>query len=66
MPTSAKNPNTNVILEWMHQVITVILCSTDLDVADTVVTSGVDAFLTDVAWGMCYPYHTLLTPLQVQ
>jgi hypothetical protein len=56
-PTSVKNPQRNAILEGVHQVITTMLCTTELDMADTVVTNDIDAFLTDAAWAICSTYH---------
>ena len=46
-PTSVKNPTANAILEQVHQVISTMLCTAELDMANTVVTSDKDAFLTD-------------------
>ena len=48
-PTSLKNPQATAILEQLHQVITTMLCTTELDMNDTVVTSDIDAFQTDAA-----------------
>ena len=52
-PTSVKNPTANAILEQVHQVISTMLCTAELDMADTVVTSVIDAFLTHAAWAIC-------------
>jgi hypothetical protein len=43
----------------VHQVITTMLCSTELDMANTVETSDVDMFLTDATWAICSTYHTV-------
>ena len=59
-PTSVKNPQANAILERVHQVITTMLRTTELDMADTVATSDIDAFLTDTAWAIRSTYHTVL------
>ena len=48
-PTSVKNPQANAILERLHQVITTMLHTAELDMANTVVTSDIYAFLTDSA-----------------
>ncbi len=40
-PTSVKNPQANAILEHVHQVITTMLCTTELDMVNTVVTSDI-------------------------
>ena len=52
-PPSVKNPTVNAILEQVHQVISTMLCTAELDMADTVVTSDIDVFLTDAAWAIC-------------
>ena len=50
----------NAILEQVHQVITTMLQTAELDMADTVATSDIDTFLTDAAWAICSTYHTVL------
>jgi hypothetical protein len=57
-PASVENPQVNAILEWLHQVIVTMLHTTELDMANTVETSDIDAFLTDAAWAICS--HTVL------
>ena len=37
-----------------------MLRTTELDMANTVVTSDIDAFQTDAAWAICSTYHTVL------
>ena len=37
-----------------------MLRTAELDIADTVGTSDIDAFLTDTAWAICSTYHTVL------
>eukprot|EP00804_Cyclotella_cryptica_P017384 CCRYP_020239-RA/>CCRYP_020239-RA protein AED:0.58 eAED:0.68 QI:0/-1/0/1/-1/0/1/0/488 len=59
-PTSVKNPQANAILERVHQVITVMLRTTEIDMANTVVASDLDVFLTNAAWAICSTYHTVL------
>jgi hypothetical protein len=59
-PTSVKNPQANAILERLHQVITAMLRTTELDMANTVAASDIDAFLTDAAWAIRSTYHTVL------
>jgi transposase InsO family protein len=49
-PTSVKNPQANAILEQVHQVISTMLCTAELDMANTVAPSDIDSFLTDAAW----------------
>jgi hypothetical protein len=59
-PTSVKNPQVNAILEQVHQVITTMLHTTELDMTNTVETSDIDAFLTDTAWTIHSTYHRVL------
>ena len=59
-PASVKNPQANAILEQMHQVITTMLCTTDLDSTNIVVTRDINAYLTDAACAICSIYHTVL------
>ena len=59
-PTSVKNPQANAILEQLHQVLTTMLCTAELDMANTVAPSDIDVFLTNAAWAICSTYHTVL------
>eukprot|EP00804_Cyclotella_cryptica_P029544 CCRYP_020579-RA/>CCRYP_020579-RA protein AED:0.50 eAED:0.50 QI:0/0/0/1/0/0/2/0/225 len=59
-PTSARNPQANTILERVHQTIMAMLCTADLDMADTVSNSGIADFLTYTAWAVHSTYHTAL------
>eukprot|EP00804_Cyclotella_cryptica_P022244 CCRYP_017936-RA/>CCRYP_017936-RA protein AED:0.42 eAED:0.44 QI:0/0/0/1/0/0/2/0/241 len=59
-PTCVKNPQANAILEQVHQVITAMIGTTELDMTNTVVASDIDAFLTNAAWVICSTYHTVL------
>ena len=38
----------------------VMLCTAEIDMANTVVPSDIDTFLTDVAWAIRSTYHTVL------
>jgi len=59
-PNSVKNPQANAILNQVHQIITSMLHTTELDMDNTGETSDIDAFLTDAAWDICSTYHTVL------
>ena len=50
--TSVKNPQANAILESVNREIAMMLHTTELDMAKTVVTDDIDAFLTNTAWAM--------------
>eukprot|EP00804_Cyclotella_cryptica_P013793 CCRYP_016894-RA/>CCRYP_016894-RA protein AED:0.48 eAED:0.48 QI:0/0/0/1/0/0/2/0/67 len=47
--TSIKNPQANTILERMHQVIMTMICTAEIDMANTVVPSDIADFLMDAA-----------------
>jgi hypothetical protein len=55
-----KNPRANGILEHVHQVLGQMLCTAELDMADSVTPNDVDVFLDNVAWAICSTYHTVL------
>ena len=59
-PTSVKNPQANSILERVHQVVMTMLRTADIDMADSVAPSDIDAFLTNAAWAIRSTYHTVL------
>jgi hypothetical protein len=55
-----KNPQANGILEHVHQVLGQMLCTAELDMADSVTPNDVDVFLGNTAWAIRSPYHTVL------
>jgi len=59
-PTSIKNPQANSILERIHQVITTMMRTAEIDMADSVAPSDVANFLTNAAWAVRSTYHTVL------
>jgi hypothetical protein len=44
-PTTVKNPQANAMVECVHQVIGQMLCTAEIDMADSVTTNDVDVFL---------------------
>ena len=46
-PTSVKNPQANAVLEWVHQVVTTMLFTAELDMVNTVALSDIHAFISD-------------------
>ena len=62
-PTSVKNPQANSILERIYGVLTNMMRTAKLDMADTVTSESVDEFLTNAAWALCSTYHTVLQSL---
>ncbi len=60
-PTTVKNPQANDILERVHQVLGQrMLCTAELDMADSVTPHDVDVFLDNAAWAIHSIYHTVL------
>jgi hypothetical protein len=59
-PTKVKNPQANGILERVHQVLGQMLCTAELDMADSVTPDDVDVFLENAAWAIRSTYHTEL------
>jgi hypothetical protein len=59
-PTTVKNPQANGILERVHQVLGQMLCTAELDMANSVTPNDVDVFLDNAAWAIRSFYHTVL------
>jgi hypothetical protein len=55
-----KNPQANAILERLHQVLAQMLCTSKLDMAETITPDDVGVFLDNAAWAICSTYHTVL------
>jgi hypothetical protein len=55
-----KNPQTNDIMECVHQVLGQMLRTAELDMADSVTPNDVDVFLNNAAWAICSTYHMVL------
>ena len=47
----------------MHQVIMTMLCTAEIDMANSVAPSDIATFLTNAAWAICSTYHTVLNSL---
>ncbi len=58
--TIVKDPQVNAILERMHQTIMAMLCTAEIDMADTINDTDIADFLTNDEWGICSTYHTVL------
>jgi hypothetical protein len=56
-PTSVKIPQANAILEQIHAVM---LRTAELNMAELVIASDIDVFLSDAVWAICSTYHTVL------
>ncbi len=55
-----KNPQANGILECMHQVLGQMLCTADIDMANSVTPSDANEFFDNAAQAICSTYHTVL------
>jgi hypothetical protein len=55
-----KNPQANFFLECLHQVLGQMLCTSELDMAETKTPDDVNVFMDNVAWAICPTYHTVL------
>jgi hypothetical protein len=55
-----KNPQANAILECVHQVLGQMLCTAEINMAQSVTSIDVDVFLDNAAWANCSTYHTVL------
>jgi hypothetical protein len=55
-----KNPQANGILERVHQVLGQMLCTDELDMANSVTPDDINVFLDNTAWAICSTYHTVL------
>jgi hypothetical protein len=53
-------PQTNAILECIHQILAAMMHTVELDLAISVVPSNIDDFLNNAAWAVCSTYHTVL------
>jgi hypothetical protein len=59
-PTTIKNPQANAICERIHQVLGTMMCTSELDMADSVEPADIDTFIDNAAWAICSTYHTVL------
>ncbi len=59
-PTSVKNPQANTILESLHTDIGDMLCTSEIDISETVRQEIIDDFLSNAVWAVCSTYHTVL------
>ncbi len=59
-PTTIKIPQANAICECVHQVLGTMMCTSKLDMADSVEPTDIDALMDNAAWAICSTYHTVL------
>ena len=59
-PTTIKNPTANAILERVHQVISSMLRTSEIDMSDTISEDDVATFICDAAYAIRSTHHTVL------
>jgi hypothetical protein len=59
-PAMIKNPQASCILERVHQVLGQMLCTAELDMADSVTLDDINVFLDNAKWVICSIYHRVL------
>jgi hypothetical protein len=48
------------MMEHIHAFVMSIICTAELDMANSVKPSDFNVFLSDTAWAICFTYHTVL------
>ena len=59
-PTTIKNPQANAILERIHQVMTNMMRTSNLDMQETCTPDMIDDFIANVGWAIRSTRHTVL------
>jgi hypothetical protein len=59
-----KNPQANAICERVHQVLGTMMCTAELDMADSVNPADIDTFIDNAVWAIRSTYHTVLKASQ--
>jgi len=59
-PTTIKNPQANAICERIHQVLGMMMRTSEIDMANSVEPADTDTFINDTAWEICSTYHKVL------
>ena len=60
-PTTVKNPQANIVLEYIHRVLDNMMCTAGLDLSETVSSELVDNFLVNGAYAIHSTHHPVLT-----
>jgi hypothetical protein len=59
-PTKIKNPQANAICERVHQVLGNMMCTSEIDMAESVEPADIDTLIDNAAWAIRSTYHTAL------
>jgi hypothetical protein len=59
-PTTIENPQANAICERIHQILGTMMCTSEIDMAESVEPADIDTFIDNAAWATCSTYHMVL------
>jgi len=59
-PTRIKNPQANAICERVHQVLGMMMRTSEIDMTNSVEPADIDTFINNAAWALCSTYHIVL------
>jgi hypothetical protein len=59
-PAMVKNPRANAVVEHMHQVLGQMLCTAEIDTANSVTPNDINVFFDNAAWAIYTTYYTVL------
>ncbi len=51
-PTKIKNPQANAINERIHWVLEMMMCTSEIDMANSVEPGDIDTFIDNAAWAI--------------
>ena len=60
MQTTIVNPQANAMLKQKHQVVMTMICTSEINMADSVAPRDIYAVLTNASRVICSTYHTVL------
>jgi hypothetical protein len=55
-----KNPQANAICECIYKVLGTMMCTSELDMADSVDSADIDTFIDNATWAIRSTCHTVL------
>ncbi len=59
-PTTIKNPQVNAVCERIHQVLGMMMRTSEIDMAESVEPADIGTFIDNAAWAIHSTYHTVL------
>ena len=58
--TTIKNPQANAICKHIHQVLGTMMCTSEIDMAESFEPVDIGTFIGNAAWAICATYHMVL------